>query len=237
MFLATKIADTLNVAFKTLSGNVVGDKKVLFGPQKKFRTGECCSDATAFADHPNQIDLVIALDESGSVGRSNFNTMKAFIKRIVSHFVVSYSATRVALVTWSTSVTLEFDFDEHVNNDGVNNGIDNVVYNGGLTATGDALHLIRTSLFSQSSSRAKKVLFIITDGRSNRQTHDPATQARLLKNRGVEIFAFGIGNNINEVELTSLASTPINGHKFRVETFSDVSALSHLIQSKSVGIS
>ena len=226
----------MNLAFRKLLKNVVGNKNVLFGPQKYFRARECCSDATAFTEHPDQIDLVIALDESGSVGRSNFNTMKAFLKRIASHFVVSYSATRVALVTWSTNVTLEFDNNEYINSDGVNNGIDDVVYNGGSTATGDALHLIRTSLFSQSSSFAKKVLFIITDGRSNRQKHNPATEARLLKNSGVEIFAFGIGNNINDGELTSLASTPTYDHKFRVEKFSDVSALSHLIQGKSVGI-
>ena len=162
--------------------------------------------------------------------------MKTFIKDIVSHFVVSYSATRVALVTWSTSVTLEFDFDGYINNDGVKNGIDGVIYNGGWTATGNALNFIRNNLFSQSSSSATKVLFIITDGRSNTQTHNPVTEAQLLKNSGVEIFAFGIGGNIYDPELTALASTPINDHKFRVETFSDVSVLSHLIQSKSIPV-
>jgi len=234
--LATKVAERLNEAFRTLSGNVVGDKRVLFGAEKNFRQGQCCSDATAFANHPDQIDLVIALDESGSVGPNNFNIMKTFIKDIVSHFVVSYSATRVALVTWSTRVTLEFDFDEYINNDGVKSGIDSVTYNGGLTATGDALNFIRNNLFSQSSSSATKVLFIITDGRSNRQTHNPVTEAQLLKNIGVEIFAFGIGNNIHDSELTALASTLTDDHKFRVETFNDVTVLSHLIESKTINV-
>jgi len=197
--LATKVAERLNVAFRTLSGDVVGDERVLFGAEKNFCRGQCCSDLTAFDGYPDQIDLVIALDESGSVGLSNFNIMKTFIKDIVSHFVVSYSATKVALVTWSTSVTLEFDFNEYINNDGVKNGIDGVTYNGGWTATGNALNFIRNNLFSQSSSSATKVLFIITDGRSNAQTHNPVTEAQLLKNSGVEIFAFGIGGNIYDL--------------------------------------
>jgi len=224
---------TLQSAFAELSGvEVVGEESVILGRTTNFIAGECCNDEKAFAGHPNKVDLVVALDESGSVGFSNFDIMKTFITDITSHFLVSYSATRVAVVTWSTRVALEFDFSEYINNEGVKNGINGITYSGGWTATGDALYFIRNNLFSQSPSSAKKVLFIITDGRSNRQTHDPATEAQLLKNSGVEIFAFGIGNNIYDAELTTLASVPLKKHRFKVETFDDVSYLSHLIQSE-----
>ena len=128
---------------------------------------------------------------------------------------------------------MEFGFNEYINSDGVIEDIRRrVKYSGGWTATGDALNLIRRRLFSQSPQDAKKVLFIITDGRSNRQTYNPNTEARHLKNSGVEIFAFGIGRNVHDPELIAIASEPTKTHKFRVETFRDLSALSHLIGSK-----
>ena len=224
---------SLDNTIKTLSGNVVGDQKVLFGLSNSFSGGKCCTDKIAFAGHPQKIDLVVALDESGSVGFRNFYIMKAFVANIISHFVVSYSATRVAVVTWSTKVDLEFDFNEYINYEGVFKDIRaRVRYSGGWTATGDALNLIRRRLFSQSPQDAKKVLLMITDGRSNRQSYNPITEARLLKESGVEIFTFGIGRRVHDPELTAIASTPIKTHKFRVEKFNDLTALSHLIGSK-----
>ena len=211
---------------------MIGNEKVLFGNRKSFRTGQCCTDNTAFAGHPPKIDLVIALDESGSVGSKNFETMKRFVEEITSHFVVSYSATRVAIVTWSTRVTSEFNFEEYINNEGVKKGIKQIRYNGGWTATGDALNYIRNNLFTQSPSGAKKVLFVLTDGQSNRQKYNPATEARHLKNSGVEIFTFGIGGNVRDSELVAIASLPTNTHKFRVENFNDLSSIRHLISSK-----
>ena len=215
---------------------MVGDERVLYGNTKSFKSGECCTDETAFAGHPSKIDLVIALDESGSVGSKNFETMKGFVEEITSHFVVSPSTTRVAVVTWSTRVTLEFNFTKYINNEGVKKGITQTRYSGGWTATGDALNYIRRSLFTQSPSGAKKILFVLTDGNSNRQTYDPATEAKLLKDSGVEIFTFGIGGSIRESELVDIASLPTNKHKFRVHTFNDLDSLSHLISSKLIVI-
>ena len=211
---------------------MIGNENVLFGDSNTFNDGQCCNESIAFAGHPSKIDLVIAMDESGSVGSQNFEIMKEFVEEIISHFVVSYSATRVAIVTWSTQTTLEFNFLKYINYEGVKKGINKIQYSGGLTATGDALNLIRTNLFSQSPSSAKKVLFVLTDGRSNRQNYMPANESRLLKNDGVEIFVFGIGSQVNDHELIAIASQPIHTHKFRVETFNDLSSLSHLITSE-----
>ena len=211
---------------------MIGDDRVLFGGLSFSQCGICCDNKRAFAGHPPKIDLVIALDESSSVGQHNFEIMKSFIEDLTSHFVVSYSATRVAIVTWSTQTTLQFDFNEYINHEGVKKGIAKIIYNGGLTATGDALNYIRKNLFSQSPRDAYKVLFILTDGKSNMQIYNPVTEAELLKDSGVEIFTLGIGVNVNDYELIQLASQQTSTHKFRLENFSDLSSLSHLISSK-----
>ena len=213
---------------------MIGKESVLFGNSTHFPSGQCCTNNTAFAGHPSKIDLVIALDESGSVGWLNFKIMKRFVEHITSYFVVSYSATRVAIVTWSTQTTLQFGFNTYINNEGVKKGIKKIKYNQGLwTATGDALYFIRQKLFSQSPSDAKKVLFVVTDGKSNKQKYMPTTEAGLLKKDGVEIFTFGIGNSVDYEEVVAIASQPTKTHKFWLKTFKDFSKLSHLIGSKS----
>ena len=105
---------------------------MLFG-NNTFYGGQCCTDRLAFAGHPSKIDLVIALDKSGSVGSQNFEIMKNFVKEIISHFVVSYSAARVAIVTWSTQVTLEFYFKKYINYEGVKKELkESTIAEGGL---------------------------------------------------------------------------------------------------------
>ena len=137
--VAKRIAQSLDDSFRKISGDVIGNMSILFGDLFHFPPGQCCTDEKAFAGHPAKIDLVIALDESGSVGYQNFEIMKNFVEDLTSHFVVSYCATRVAVVTWLTRITLEFDFNEYINNEGVKKGIRKIKYSGGWTATGDAL--------------------------------------------------------------------------------------------------
>lgn len=228
---AKTVYKSLDQTLKQLSGNVIGDDSVLFGDTKTFPTGQCCNESTAFTGHPNRIDLVIALDESSSTV-FDFRVIKKFAEQLTSRFVVSHNATRVAIVTWSTQTTLEFDFNKYINNEGVKIGIDNIRYDGGWTATGDALHYIRTNLFSQSPSNAKKVLFIITDGKSNKQTHKPKNEAKLMKDDGVEIFTIGIGLGVKNRELKSIASHPKSSHKFVLKSFRHLSSLNNMISGK-----
>ena len=209
---------------------MIGNESILFGNSTYFPSGQCCTNETAFAGHPSNIYLVFALDECGSIGSLNFKIMKRFVEHITSYFVVSYRATRVAIVTWSTQTTLQFGFNTYINNEGVKKGIKKIKYNQGLcNATGDALYFIRLNLFSQSPSDAKKVLFVLTNGNSTNQT----TEAGLLKKDGVEIFTFGIGNSVNYEELVAIASQPTKTHKFWLKKFKDLSTLNHLIGSKS----
>ncbi len=68
----------------------------------------------------------------------------------------------------------------------------------------------RNSLIFNSTagarSGAKKVIFVITDGRSNHGVN-PAIPAGKLKANRVVMFAFGITSNVREEELLSIASS------------------------------
>ena len=221
----------MDSSLKRISGNVIGDERILFGANKSLPRGQCCGESTAYAKQPNRIDLVIALDDSsGAV--LDFNVMKQFAEELISRFVVSYNATRVAIVTWSTEPSLQFDFNKYINNEGVKVGIRNITHRGGWTATGDALHYIRTKLFNTSPSNAKKVLFMITNGGSNKQTYEPEDEAKLMRDNGVEIFAIGIGLFVHKSELKSIASLPTSRHKFLLKSPLHLKLVSKLIKGE-----
>jgi hypothetical protein len=55
------------------------------------------------------------MDKSGSIGYRNFNLEKQFVASLIEYFPVFPAKTRVAIVTYSTLVKLEFNFNKHIN--------------------------------------------------------------------------------------------------------------------------
>ncbi|WP_411027229.1 VWA domain-containing protein, partial [Salmonella sp. s54925] len=68
-------------------------------------------------------------------------------------------------------------------------------------------------------SNAKKAVFVLTDGRSNRGVN-PSIPAKSLRRRGVTIFAVGVTKSIRTPELRSMASRPYNKNVFHIDSFS-----------------
>ena len=227
-----KIVSSLDASFKQILGSLTGNKNMLFGNGITFKGENCCAEKEAFANHPPRVDLVIALDKSGSVNSKDFDIQKSFAEEIVSRLVVSYSATRVAIITWSGHQTLEFDFNKYINYDGVIAGIKKIKQNGGKSAIGDALNFINTNVFSQSPGDAKKVLLFITDGSSNFGYYRVSTQGFNLKRSGVKIFAIGIGKEPLDSELGYMGTRPLSKHRFRLRTFSDLLSVGRDLSSK-----
>lgn len=104
-------------------------------------------------------------------------------------------------------------------------------YTGGLTATGTALQYVRNSLIFNSAAGArrgaKKVVFVLTDGRSNRGV-SPGIPARQLKSAGVIIFALGVTNRIRNRELLAIATS--KRHVFHVANYAALYQVTKAIQ-------
>ena len=63
----------------------------------------------------SKIDVVFVMDKSGSIGTSNFNLEKQFVANLIEYFPIFPARTRMAIVTYSTSVKLEFNFNKNLN--------------------------------------------------------------------------------------------------------------------------
>lgn len=81
-------------------------------------------------------------------------------------------------------------------------------------------------------SNSKKVLFIVTTGKSWSGIH-PKFPTKWLKQQGVEIFGLTIGHGKDGFEqLREISSSPVDKHLFWVKEFKDVPLLSTMLKGK-----
>ena len=171
--------------------------------------------------------MAFLLDESGSVGEENFEKVKEFVKKVVDFFNVGETGTHIAVTTYHTYARERFDFTEHYTKSELKNAVNNIVYNGFLTYTGEALDFVRDNIFTRRGGMRDdpgipKVLVLITDGLSNgKSVLEPANK---LRNLGVSIFSIGVGNRVSEQELNEIATDPDEEYVFLLKTFNDLSS-------------
>ncbi|CAB4022752.1 Hypothetical predicted protein, partial [Paramuricea clavata] len=181
----------------------------------------------------SELDIVFVLDKSGSIGPSNFVLEKTFVQNLIEFFPISPAKTRVAVVTYSSWLKLEFNFNKHINNTCLRNGIQKIGYTGGFTSTGSALEYVKNNLlFSPAAgarSEAMKVIYLLTDGKSNRGVK-PGIPAGQLKQRQVIIYAMGVTTHIRESELQQIASSKPEDHVFHVMNYAVLNEVTRLLQ-------
>lgn len=184
-----------------------------------------------------QVDIVFVMDNSGSIGNNNFEIEKKFVSSLVENYGVPPPKTRVAVVSYSSHVKLEFNFHQCQSKNAFRQEVAKISYVGRMTATGKALKYVQNRLiFNQTAGARKnvaKVILVLTDGFSNRGVtpSDPATS---LKNSEVTIFVVGITQNTNIKELNSIASRPrIKDDKFvyRVGSYTALTKIIKLLKT------
>ncbi|XP_037119602.1 collagen alpha-1(XIV) chain-like [Syngnathus acus] len=167
---------------------------------------------------PAAADVVIMVDGSWSIGRSNFHLVRSFLENLVRAFEVDEDRTRVGLVQFSGEPRLEWQLNRHRSKAAVLDAVRNLPYKGGNTLTGLALSFVLENSFkAESGSRGHvpKVAILITDGKSQ---DDVVPPAQTLRNAGIRVFAVGV-KNADEEELKAIASPPADMHVYNVADF------------------
>ncbi|XP_072024066.1 sushi, von Willebrand factor type A, EGF and pentraxin domain-containing protein 1-like [Amphiura filiformis] len=178
---------------------------------------------------PNgQVELVFLVDSSASVGLENFFNELKFVKKLLADFTVAMWATRVSVITFSSSHRVVANVDQISDPDSerhkcslLNEELPRITYVGGGTYTKGALELAEAVL-SHARPDATKAVFLVTDGYSN--GGNPLPHALALRRSGVEVFTFGIRDG-NVQELLSMSSQPQNEHCYIVDNFTEFEAL------------
>ncbi|XP_039768812.1 matrilin-4 [Ornithorhynchus anatinus] len=170
-------------------------------------------------------DLVLVIDGSKSVGAQQFELVKRWVGELVGSLDVSPAGTRVGLVQFSSRVRTEFPLGRHGTKAEAEAAVRAVTPMDKGTMTGLALrHLVERGFSEAEGARpgSRRVGLLVTDGRSQ---DDVSPWAARAKDRGIVMFAVGVGKAVEE-ELREIASDPVERH---VSYAADFGALTRLL--------
>lgn len=162
--------------------------------------------------HVSNLDLIFILDSSGSVGYNNFQLVKAFTYNITNSFDVDPDHIHVGVITYATSINIQFYLNTYKTKSEVLQAISNLSYSAGATYTHAALDTARTVMFTESrgarpaSQGVPRIVVVVTDGASTSRS-STLTSAAAIHSAGIVAYSVGIANAL-EAELQAIATKP-----------------------------
>ncbi|WAR09890.1 CO6A3-like protein [Mya arenaria] len=172
-----------------------------------------------------QIDLIFLLDSSSSMGRSDFQNMKNFLKYIVSQIDITGGTSRIGAYTFNTRAKSEFHLNDYTTNEAVLDAIDDIPQNYGNTNTAAALRALREGFTEENGDRPniRNVGVLITDGQANMETRRTVPEAILTKEDNIFIYAFGV--KLREYsDFKQIPSPPVARNAIFLQTFEDLAS-------------
>ena len=191
------------------------------------------------------IDLVLVLDESGSISREDWNEIVKFSIKVVDSFIIGPNDTQIGLVYFSGSQfkdnqdpasccglsdpALPLSFD----NTTIKNFLVNHIQSGGHTCIPCGIKAATT--YEPNRNRpvqVPKVMLVLTDGVNNRMTSFFDIDIKNAKDAGWNMFAIGTFNS-SLPELKAIASS--EDQVFRIQDLSSLSAITSTVSYKLCG--
>ncbi|XP_074658082.1 uncharacterized protein LOC141911033 [Tubulanus polymorphus] len=192
-----------------------------------YHCQETCEVCSKQCKETLHADIVFVLDASSSVKNENFEKMLDFVRKVVSDMPIGPEKVRVALVRYSDKkkVDVVFYLNDYSTAADLVSAIGAVRYTGGLTYTAKALKIVRKKVLeTESRQDAKHLVVIITDGKASDKKHLPKAIKKLHKT-GATVIAVGVGSEIDDSSLESMASPPKAQNKIQVSDFNQLTMI------------
>ncbi|CAI8020539.1 von Willebrand factor A domain-containing protein 2 [Geodia barretti] len=165
------------------------------------------------------VDMVFVMDESGSVGASNFEKMKQLAIDITESFEIGPDRTQVAWISFASYARVVFNLTDYSTKDTLHDAIRGITYGGGGTAIGRALETLRTEGFvgGRNNFDTPEVAIVVTYGQTNAGIDTSTAADNLRRDRNVNVFAVGVGTGVDTAELAIIASAGIESTQDRTQ--------------------
>ncbi|XP_073340800.1 collagen alpha-6(VI) chain-like [Pagrus major] len=175
--------------------------------------GTVCENATV-------ADIVFLVDGSSSIGQSNFQEVRNFLRRIIEALDIGSNRVRIGLAQYSDEPYQEFLLKDHTDKSSLLTAVEEVPYRMGRTATGKAMDFLLKRYFTEEAGsrvgkRVPQIAVVITDGESDDDVKGPALT---LRKHGVIVFGIGVGQAKME-ELQSIANQPSDHFLSTIESY------------------
>ena len=148
--------------------------------------------------------MVFVVDESGSIGETDFQLFREFIENVSSVLSIGQNNSRVAIIKFNSAASLYFNLNEHSNRSSFVQAVRNLPYSGGGTDIAEALNLLRETAQNGSlgiSENNRQVAMFMTDGQSNDEETRVAAEA--LHDANIfQVYAIGVaGADITQLNV------------------------------------
>ena len=163
------------------------------------------------------MDLIFALDSSGSIGPSNYQKVREFVKNfIMSGITIGRDDDQVGVIIFSDGTRVVFNLNTYQNQVQLLDAINNIPYIDGSTNTAAALRQLIDEGFTVGggarldSKTVLRVAIVMTDGMSNVNSSDtPIAAARVHDFKpAILVYAVGVTDSVNQEELNEIATSP-----------------------------
>lgn len=153
------------------------------------------------------VDLIFAVDASGSVGRENYEKQKEFIKILASRYDL-VNSSQAAVIVFSNHASNEIKLGSKRTALSFATAVDNIPYFQAFTRIDLALRLVHDEYFlTNSSNKTERLVVLLTDGKQTRNDfmspdYVPIEETvQLLRSKSARIFAVGIGDSVDVTEM------------------------------------
>jgi hypothetical protein len=163
-------------------------------------------------------DIVLLVDDSGSIGASIFNsTVRPTLDSFIASASPSPTGNHIGVVEFSSSAR-NVSAGLQSNTASLQNVVDTMVYTSGNTFTLEGLQEANLVLHGPGSRpTAPKVIIVETDGVWT-PGHDPSSYALGLVAAGTSVFAVGVGSGVNPAQLQAIAGNDAS-HVFSASNY------------------
>ncbi|MEK7138073.1 MAG: vWA domain-containing protein [Patescibacteria group bacterium] len=168
-----------------------------------------------------KIDLMLVVDESGSIGSTNMDAVKLALHSFIDALVLAVDGPNAGQTSFASIGVLDQELTSSSTE--MHAAID-TLFSGGLTNLSAGIALANDEFNSvRDRADAPNMMIVITDGVPNvcyvSGCGDPAVEAAgyatVAKADGTEVFVVGIGSGVDATYLqTSIASAPSASHYF-----------------------
>ncbi|XP_065845323.1 uncharacterized protein [Oscarella lobularis] len=224
-----KLSRSLKSSFLSLAEG----KRIVGGRSGQIGSYQCAS-----------ICLHLLIDRSGSIGFQHFERMLNFLKVLVKSLCARTPLLKVSAVTYASDVTHEIPCEKYQCGAGLYEAIGRIRYTKGFTHLDSAIDFVHKTMQKKRDGKCcnrdcncKKVVFILTDGKSNGPRNPVSLARRLERETESTIFTFGVTPSVNGSELNAVATqnidyvrgVAVNRNVFRLEAFNEFSRLAELL--------
>lgn len=180
-------------------------------------------------------DVLFLVDSSGSVTSYEHSRMLSFLSELLLPFSLGEDQVRVGLLQVGTKPRLEFGFNRHITQNGLQRALKTIRPLRGDTNTVDALKMAQRWVLrpgTQDGARAglPRVLVWVTDGVKPGDVIGPMAE---LREEGVAVLVVSTGHSNYKV-LKEVVTPPVENHLYFVD-IDDMSIITKDLRDAIIG--